>query len=345
MKVAVLGTSGYTGLVLLRLLSRHKGVSDIVPVSSSNPGKDIRVVDPGLWRGIVGRMITTGGKLISIEEAYDTTPDVVFAALPQLQSATLMLPFAEKSVLIDLSADLRIKKSARFQRAYGSPPPQRDLLKCSVYGLCEWYREEIRKTDVIANPGCYPTATLLPLLPLVEEGVVGGSIVVNALSGMSGAGKKAQPNYLFCERSENAGAYLPGKKHRHEPEIEEQLLELNSSISLLFTPHLAPMRRGIAATTVAELLKSISDNEIAAIFERFYGKSPFIQINRERIPQTGDVWGSNRCDIGWHQEGDKLILFSVIDNLVKGASGQAVQNMNIRFGFDESTGLELNGEL
>lgn len=345
MKVAVLGTSGYAGLILIRLLGRHSGVTDIIPVSSSKPGEDVRLIDAGISADIIAKMPTTEGKLISIEEASDMAPDVVFAALPQLQSATTVLPFADKSIIIDLSADLRIKEHSRFQKAYGALPPQKDLLDQSVYGLCEWYRDEIRQADIIANPGCYPTAVLLPLLPLAQEGAIKGSIIANAMSGISGAGKKIQLNYLFCERAENAGAYLPGKKHRHEPEMEEQLLRVCPSVSLLFTPHLIPMRRGIAVTTVAELAGPSSEQEIGSIFQRYYTHSPFVQPHGGRIPQTGEVRGSNRCDIGWQIEGNRILLFSAIDNLVKGGSGQAVQNMNIRCGFEESEGLQQTGEL
>jgi N-acetyl-gamma-glutamyl-phosphate reductase len=338
MKAVVLGSTGYTGLVLLRILLEHPDVSSILPVSSSKAGRKVTDIDAGLNSGQLNKFAESKEKLITIDEAAAAGPDVVFAALPHLESARICSPFLGSTVVIDLSADFRIKNRESFKRAYGSPPPRPDLLAGAVYGLVEWYREEISKADLIANPGCYPTVVLLPLLPLLKEGVIGGDIITSAISGISGAGRKARVDYLFCERSENAGAYAPGKSHRHVAEMEAELQNIDKDASLIFTPHLAPLKRGMTVTTVAELLNV--ERDILAIYEKYYSDSPFIKLITGRIPETRDVWGTNRCDIAFKVEGEKVLLFSVIDNLVKGAAGQAVQNMNIRFGLAEQRGLK-----
>ncbi|RKX81699.1 MAG: N-acetyl-gamma-glutamyl-phosphate reductase [Spirochaetes bacterium] len=349
MKTAVLGISGYTGLLLLRILHEHPNIESIIPVTSSHIGEDIRSIDHGLSDTILDKLKLTEGRLVSIDDAAGFKPDVVFAALPHLKSAKLLEPFFGKSIVIDLSADFRIKDPSVFKKAYGEKPPREDLLPETVYGLCEWNREKIKHTDIIANPGCYPTATLLPLLPLLKEKLISGTIITNAISGISGGGKKAVLNLLYVERSENASAYLPGKSHRHQPEIEAEIKSIDKSSDILFTPHLVPLKRGITVSTCADIRssdkKGISDSRLKDIYESYYGYSPFIRIRGTDIPETRDVWGTNRCDIGWRIEKGKILLFSVIDNLIKGASGQAVQNMNIRVGFNESAGLRINGEV
>jgi N-acetyl-gamma-glutamyl-phosphate reductase len=352
MRAAVLGATGYTGLVLLRLLAEHPQVDDIVPVSSSQPGEAVDSIDPGLSPAIATKLRSTGGKLAAVEEAARLAGkpgiDVVFSALPHLKSAEVCAPFLGKSVVVDLSADFRFADPAVFEAVYGHAHPRPELLTQAVYGLAEWHTERIRTADIIANPGCYPTATLLPLLPLARAGLVDGTVVANAISGISGAGKKERVDLLYCERAENAGAYNPGRGHRHAPEIEGELKAVRGSLSLLFTPHLAPLKRGMCVTTVVRLAKdppAEGAGSIGEVLRAAYGGRPFIRLTGSRVPQTRDVWGSNRCDIGWQREGDHLMLFSVIDNLVKGASGQAVQNMNLRFGFDEAAGLPMHGEL
>ncbi len=345
MRVAVLGTSGYTGVILLRSLIEHPNVDEIIPVSTSHAGEFVGVIDGGISEKTLKKFQPTGEKLVSVSEATNFNPDVVIAALPHLKSAEICSPFYGKSVVIDLSADFRIKDANVFRRAYGEEPPRKDLLPEAVYGLCEWYRDKIKEADIIANPGCYPTATLLPLLPLVREDIIDNQVVTNAISGISGAGRKQSLNLLFVERSENAGAYSPGKSHRHQPEIEGELKVENGDMELFFTPHLAPLKRGIVATSFAMLKKSMDVSDIEAVYKKYYGDSIFVRLRGDVIPQTGDVLASNRCDIGWRIEGNALFLFSAIDNLVKGASGQAIQNMNIRFGFREDAGLRINGEV
>jgi N-acetyl-gamma-glutamyl-phosphate reductase len=344
MKAAICGTSGFTGLILMRLLTHHPHIEEIVPVSSSQEGKRVSEIDPGLGTDASNKTDVTGGLCVSIEKAVSLQPDVVFGALPHLASADLLTPFFGQSVVIDLSADFRIKDPVIFEKAYGSPPPKPELLHDAVYGLTEWYREPVKKADIIANPGCYPTAALLPLLPLLKEGIIRGKCIVNAISGISGAGKKLKENLLFCQRTENCGAYSPGKTHRHTSEIEQEAKAINPDTDVFFTPHLAPLKRGMTVTTAIPIEKEISDNDIDNIYQHYYAGCPFIII-RSDIPQSQDVWGSNRCDISWYREDNILMLFSAIDNLIKGASGQAVQNMNIRFGFKETSGLTIHNEL
>jgi N-acetyl-gamma-glutamyl-phosphate reductase len=352
MKAAVLGATGYTGLVLLRLLGRHPDVRGIIAVSSSQPGEPVRAIDPGLSAEVEAKMAGSGGKLSPLSDAVKAAEsgdlDVVFSGLPHLKSAEICGPFFGRCVVIDLSADFRFGDAAAFQKAYGSPPPRPDLLSKAVFGLAEWHGDTVRTADIIANPGCYPTCTLLPLLPLAREGLLTGAVIVNAISGISGAGKKERMDLLYCERTENACAYNPGTSHRHAPEIAKELQAAAAGLSLLFTPHLAPLKRGMCATTAVQLTRvpdETGPNSIRGIYEKYYGGRPFISLAGSRIPQTRDVWGSNRCDMGWQREGGSLLLFSAIDNLMKGASGQAVQNMNIRFGLEEAAGLPAGGEL
>jgi N-acetyl-gamma-glutamyl-phosphate reductase len=349
MKAAVFGATGYTGMVLLRILAEHPEVSEVLAVSSSQAGAQVRGIDPGLPVDIGIKV--KGGVLSSVEDAVAAAArggiDVVFSGLPHLTSAKVCAPLFGKTVVIDLSADFRLRDPAVFQAAYGSPLPRQDLLPGSVYGLAEWYTDAIRKADIIANPGCYPTCTLLPLLPLARAGLVKGTAIVNAISGISGAGRKEKIELLFCERAENVSAYNPGTGHRHAPEIAQELTAASPGLSLLFTPHYGAIRRGMAVTTVVELARepaASGPGSVEAILTEAYAGRPFVSF-AGRIPQTRDVWGSNRCDIAWKREGKHLMLFSVIDNLVKGASGQAVQNMNIRFGIPETAGLRTAAEL
>ncbi|MDR1315446.1 MAG: N-acetyl-gamma-glutamyl-phosphate reductase [Spirochaetales bacterium] len=351
MKAAILGTTGYTGMILLRLLAGHREITEILPGSSSHAGMALCDTDYGLSSSVLSSSVllkTRGreGRLLSVEEVVAAKPDVVFAALPHLASVKVCAPFFGNTPLIDLSADLRLKDPLLFERTYGEKPPRPDILERAVYGLAEWFTADIKRADVIANPGCYPTATLLPLLPLSRAGLLKGLVITSALSGISGAGRNVKQAYLFCERSENTCAYSPGRVHRHQPEIRQGLDSVaGSGLDILFTPHLVPLKQGMAVTSVAELTRPLGSDEVEAVYREAYGDRPCVRLTGDRIPETLHVRGSNRCDIGWHIEGDRIILLSVIDNLWKGASGQAVQNMNIRFGFAEAEGLSLHGEI
>lgn len=345
MIAAILGISGYTGMVLLRILSQHPHIKEIIPVSSSKAGDKISSTDSGIGKAALEKTAHCNNCMTDIAYAETRKPDVVFAALPHLASAVVCDPFYGKSVVIDLSADLRIKDHALFEKAYGQMPTRPDILKNAVYGLSEIYNDEIKKGDVIANPGCYPTCTLLPVIPLAKKGYLKGNIITNALSGISGAGKKAAMGNIFSERTENTCAYLPGKTHRHYTEIKTELTAFDSNLDIFFNPHLVPLKRGMHVSTVAELQQGVSEEQIAEALKEAYSDKPFIVLKGNALPETRDVWGSNRCDIGWQIQDRMVLLFSVIDNLMKGASGQAVQNMNIRFGFEESAGLNLYGEI
>jgi len=340
MKAAVIGATGYTGMVLLRLLENHPAVKEILPVSSSKPGQKIWAEDPGMGQ-ILTRYNLCQGEFLTVDQAVALKPDVVFAALPHLESAKICEPFFGQTVVIDLSADFRIKDRSIFLKAYGQEPPRPDLLDKAVFGLAEWHTQAIKKADLIANPGCYPTCSLTPLLPLYKDGIVSGLPIINALSGISGAGKKAAINNLFTERGENTGAYAPGRTHRHSQEIETELGFIIPGQQVIFNPHLVPLKRGMEATIVVDLVKGKTGEDVLKSWKNAYDGRPFVQIVQGRIPQSLDTWGSNRLDMGFHVEGEKLIIFSVQDNLMKGASGQAVQNMNLRFGLAETSGLPL----
>jgi N-acetyl-gamma-glutamyl-phosphate reductase len=326
-------------MVLLRLLETHPEVDHIIAVSSSKPGAAVSGEDPGLGT-LSAKYDITGGVFVSVEAAAALAPDVVFAALPHLASATVCAPFFGKAVVIDLSADFRIKDRAVFAQAYGQEPPRPDLLDKAVYGLAEWHTDAVKKADLIANPGCYTTCSLLPLLPLYRAGLVEPRAVINALSGISGAGKKIDQKYLFTELTESVQLYSPGRKHRHTQEIETEL-GFVAPARVLFNPHLVPLKRGMEATIVVDLKpgKSLADAEKA--WADAYAGRPFARHIGARLPASAQVWGSNRCDWAAVQEGESLVISSVLDNLVKGASGQAVQNMNLRFGLAETAGLSV----
>jgi N-acetyl-gamma-glutamyl-phosphate reductase len=342
MTATVLGVTGYAGSLLLRLLLDHPQVSAIIPVSGSRAGEPLAAALPG-FADVASNKIGDG-RLSSAAAAARHATDVVFSSLPPLSSAAGAAPWFDSAVVIDLAADFRIKDHALFASAYGSPPPRPDLLPRAVYGLSEWHRGAIGDAPIIANPGCYPTAVLLPVLPLAAAGLLCGSVIATAMSGVTGAGRKVAEQYLFTELSESLTAYAPGRSHRHHPEMISELRSVADDLDLLFIPHLVPMRRGLAATTVVTLREPALESAVTEILEQAYGGAPFVKLTGERIPATADVWGANRCDIGWRVSGRQLVLFSVIDNLVKGAAGQAVQNMNLRFGLPETSGLPLHAE-
>lgn len=334
MKALVLGATGYTGMLLMRILSNHPAVERITAASRSLAGNPVAGYDPGLDAECYHRIEPLGADPAAMAPHGF---DVVFSALPHGASAELCARFASHAVVIDLSADFRFTEEARFRAAYGHERPYPHLQKQAVFGLTEWQRAAVKHADLIANPGCYPTASLLPLLPIVEAGLNRGMVHIAAMSGISGAGKKETIDLLFCERTENVNAYNPGRKHRHQAEIEEKL-----RTPVLFTPHLVPLKQGMAVTTTVQVADAA--RAIEAIRTR-YAQEPFVQLCGETPPQTRHVRGTNRIAIGWRVEDDHIILMSVIDNLWKGASGQAVQNMNVRFGFEERAGLSAHGDL
>lgn len=362
MKATVLGCNGYGGMLLLRILASHPEIDTVIPSSRSLAGTAIETADPGLPHRYVADG-TIAPTVLAPEEALGESTDVVFSALPHGASAEVCRSILGRVPVIDLSADFRFRDESRFQSAYGTPRPAPAFQDDAVYGLVEWYRHTVASASIIANPGCYPTATLLPLLPVVTANRVAGPIVVTAMSGITGAGKKAKVNTLFGERSENVNAYSPGTGHRHHAEIAEQVAVRIDGLSprstaeasassdagvpdqsqqILFTPHLVPVKQGMAVTTVVSTENPEAVGE--ALRER-YEDEPFIELTGTRPPETREVRGTNSIRIGWRYERGAVILMSVIDNLWKGASGQAVQNMNVRFGFPETTGLLRTGDL
>lgn len=342
MKVVIVGSTGYTGMMLVRILASHPEVESIVPVSRSSAGTSVREIDPGLGEAALARLRQTDGRFVALDDAKPDAADVVFSALPHGAAAALVGPLVGTVPVIDLSADFRIMSADRYESVYGTTHPHPELIEHAVYGLTEWRREEIARAALVACPGCYPTATLLPLLPFAD--VVRSPAIVNAISGISGAGRKEKTDLLFNERSENVNAYAPGRAHRHVPEIEQELARAGEGPQILFTPHLAPMKQGMFVTIVAELTAPVSQQEAEARIDAAYADAPFVGRSPRGIPQTRDVRNTNRCDLGVVVHGERVQLFAAIDNLYKGASGQGVQNMNVRFGLDESTGLRSNGE-
>jgi len=336
-KVSVVGGSGYTGIELLRLLTLHTNV-DIQHITSRNDaGRYVYEVYPSL-RGVLGH------KFVNPDEINLKESDLVFFATPNgvaMKYAKDLINDGTK--VIDLAADFRIKDIKEWEQWYEMQHQCPDILEKAVYGLPEVNREKIKNAQLIANPGCYPTAIQLALIPLLKLGLIDPlSIIADVKSGISGAGKKNQVDLLMTEASENFKAYsLIG--HRHKPEIEENLSK-NSPLGkakILFVPHLLPIARGIHATIY---VNCIEDFDPSIIFNKFYDKEPFVDVMQANsCPDTKSVRGSNMCRISFYKVPDtkQLVILSVIDNLVKGAAGQAVQNMNIMMGWQESLGLEL----
>ena len=333
-KAGIVGGTGYTGVELLRLLCQHPQVELTAITSRKEAGMPVADLFPSL-RGRVDLAFT------SPEDAPLDRCDVVFFATPNgvaMQKARALLDAGVR--VIDLAADFRIQDIAEWQRWYGMEHACPDLVAEAVYGLPEINRERIRTARLVANPGCYPTAVQLGFLPLIEAGVVDTSwLVADCKSGVSGAGRKAETHILYAEATDSFKAYaVPG--HRHWPEIRQGLARMaGHAVGLTFVPHLTPMIRGIHATLYARLTREV---DLQALFEGRYEAEPFVDVLPAKAhPETRSVRASNLCRIAVHrpQGGDTVVVLSVIDNLVKGASGQAVQNMNLLFGLDETTGL------
>jgi N-acetyl-gamma-glutamyl-phosphate reductase len=335
LKTGIVGGTGYTGVELLRLLAGHPEVELSVITSRSEAGRDVADLFPNL-RGCLDIRFTEP----DIRALTDC--DVVFFATPNGTAMTMAPQLIEAGVrIIDLAADFRLKRAAEWEEWYGMPHACPEFLRQAVYGLTEVNRSAIREARLVANPGCYPTAVQLGFLPLIEQRVIDVEhLVADAKSGVSGAGRKATTGTLLCEASENLKAYaVPG--HRHLPEIRQGLeLAAGQPVGLTFVPHLTPMIRGIHATLYAQLRDP--DRDLQALYEARYGNEPFVDVMTVGAhPETRSVRGVNQCRIAVHQpqRGGVVVILSVIDNLVKGAAGQAVQNMNIMFGLDETSGL------
>ena len=339
LKVGIVGGTGYTGVELLRLLSTHAEAEVVMITSRAEDGVAVDELFPSLRGAMDLRFSTPDVKLLA-------TCDVVFFATPH-NVAMNMVPelLAAGTRVIDLSADFRITDADLWSKWYHETHVCPDVLATAVYGLPERNAEKIRSAKLIACPGCYPTAVQLGLIPLLEEKLVDPSrLIVSAASGVSGAGRQAKIDNLFTELSESFKAYGVGG-HRHLPEIEQELaLAAKGPVGLTFTPHLLPQVRGIHATMYAEMIDpAVPLDEIQFLFEKRYADAPFVDVMPlGSTPQTRTVRGSNMCRIALYrpQNRDTLVVLSAIDNLVKGASGQAIQNMNLMFGLPETMGLQ-----
>jgi N-acetyl-gamma-glutamyl-phosphate reductase len=336
-RVGVVGATGYAGAELVRILTGHPDVELTVITSRQYSGEMFDSIYPSM-----------AGSVNLICEEFEADhicekADVIFMALPHKLPMELVPGLIKKGKkVIDLSADFRFHDVAKYE-AYYQPHTASDMLERSVYGLCEIYYDQIKRASLIGNPGCYPTSVLLPLIPLVKSKLVDiHTIIADSKSGVSGAGRSLLVATHFCEANESLKAYKVAE-HRHNPEMEEILsLESKQDINITFIPHLVPMSRGMLSTIYADLLKGVSYKDIQNCLSSFYSGSPFIRICSEgTFPDTLHVRGTNYCDIGFKLDlrNNRLILISAIDNLVKGAAGQAVQNMNIMLGLDETDGL------
>lgn len=340
-RVGIIGATGYAGQEIVRILSNHPQAEIVTLASHSYAGKPYSSVYPN-HRSIHDVVCAEEDMEELAEQA-----DVIFLALPHgLASAKVTEEILKKCKIIDLGADFRLKDPAVYKQWYKTEHHGKELLaKEAVYGLCEWNREQIRTTRLLANPGCYTTCSILSLSPLVAEGMIqNDSIIIDAKSGVSGAGRGAKLENLYAEVNESIKAYGVGT-HRHTPEIEEQLsYAANRPVRLNFTPHLVPMNRGILVTAYASLKKDVSYEEVKAVYDRYYEKERFVRVlPKDVCPQTKWVEGSNYVDVGFKLDPrtHRIIMMGAMDNLVKGAAGQAVQNMNLLFGEDEAEGLRM----
>ena len=348
-KIAIVGASGYSGEELVRLLLHHPHAELVAVTSRQNAGKTLAQVFPKFASHPISKTLHFSEPKV---ELLARQADAVFLALPHGVAAEYAVPLLDAGcTVIDLSADFRLRSPDIYKEFYTHDHPAPGLLAKSVYGLPEIYREQIRKASLIASPGCYPTSILLPVMPLLQAGLVKpNGIIADSLSGVSGAGRKAEADYLFCECNESVRPYgVP--KHRHLSEIEEQLsLAAKTPVTLQFTPHLIPVNRGILTTLYLAPEKHFSteaqmtalNEKISVCYKKSYGREPFVRLlEGKNLPDTKNVTGTNVIEIAWRLDPrtGRLIVMSAEDNLLKGASGQAVQSMNILCGFPETAGL------
>jgi N-acetyl-gamma-glutamyl-phosphate reductase len=330
MKVGIINVTGYTGVELARLLYQHPKVELASVTGRSAAGKKLSDVFPHL----ADIDLTIEAELGKVELA--------FSAMPHKDSAKEVIPLIKKGVkVVDISADFRLKDASLYQRWYGFSHPAPQLLAEAVYGLPELHRAEISSAKLIANPGCYPTSAILALAPAVKAKLIGADIIIDSKTGISGSGRSLNLDSHYAEANEDTSAYaLEG--HRHLPEIAQELTLVNpQSFSITFVPHLVPMTRGILSSCYAPLAKKMGEKELKKLYKDFYKDEPFVRVS-DAPPHTKHTWGSNLCLVypTIDPRANRLVVISVIDNLVKGAAGQAIQNMNIMLGLPETTGLE-----
>ena len=339
-KVGIIGATGYAGGELVRLLLGHKEAEIKWYGSRSYVDQKYAKVYQNMFQLVDDRCLDD-----NMEEMAKQV-DVIFTATPQGLCASLVNDdILNKVKVIDLSADFRIKDAAVYEEWYGIEHKAKQYLDEAVYGLCEINREAVKKARLVANPGCYPTCSILSIYPLLKEGLIDPStVIIDAKSGTSGAGRGAKVNNLFCEVNENMKAYGVAS-HRHTPEIEQELsLAAGEPMTISFTPHLVPMQRGILVTAYASLKREVTWEEVKAVYDRYYDKERFVRVLEQDVcPQTRWVEGSNYVDVGFKIDPrtKRIIMMGAMDNLVKGAAGQAVQNMNLVFGLDEAEGLRM----
>ena len=339
LKIGIYGASGYTGQELLRLLLRHPEAEVVALTSRRFKGIPISDVYP-IFVGLTNLIFHDASP-----EDVASVADVIFLALPHgvsMKVSPIFLKTGKK--VIDLSADFRLRDVKSYEQWYGKHTAQ-DIIEQTVYGIPELYRDAVRKARFVANPGCYPTSVILGLAPVLKEKWIdSASIIVDAKSGTSGAGREPQVGSLFCEVNEGFKAYKIGQ-HRHTPEMEQELSRLaGHDIRISFTPHLLPINRGILSTIYATLQKDVTTAELLDLYQAFYRGEKFVRVySVGTFPNISSVRGSNYCDIGivTDKRTKRVIIISAIDNLVKGASGQAIQNMNLMCGISEETGLDM----
>lgn len=344
LRCSVVGATGYTGVELVKILLRHPRVQ-LSALTTRQEGRiPLERLIPGFPKtGSQRRVACNEVRKFSFAEVRKKS-DVVFLALPHTEAMDWAAKFLRAGkIVIDLSADFRIRSAAVYEKWYGVSHRQKKLLKQAVYGLPEFYREGIRKADLIANPGCYPTGVCLGIVPLLRDNLVEPhSIIVDAKSGVSGAGKKLNPATQFCEVDENFYAYKVNR-HQHTPEMEQVLSDAShEEIHLTFVPHLLPLNQGILSTIYLRKRSGVRVQEIRESFKQAYEKEPFVRLLAEgEFPALRNVQRTNFCEIGFTSEPDQdeVIVITAIDNLIKGAAGQAVQNLNIRTGIPEEEGL------
>jgi len=340
LNVAVFGASGYAGVELLRLLHLHPEVKVTLATSEKSAGKSVNSLFPHLTA-----YEHTVFEHMDVEGVQTDRADLFFLALPhKTAQKTAASLFRKGKRVIDLSADFRLRNPQVYEQWYQTPHTEKAVLKKSIYGLPELYRAKIRRAKLVANPGCYPTGAVLGLIPALRKGLVEPEkLVIDSKSGVSGAGRAGRQELIFCEVSGGFKAYSLAV-HRHTPEIEQELSAVSgSNITLDFTPHLVPMNRGILTTIYAQLVnKKTTLKEIHAVYRRAYAKEPFVRVLPiGEYPFTKNVQGTNFCHVGLqiNPRTNRLLVVTAIDNLTKGAAGQALQNMNIMMGYDEMTGI------
>ena len=337
-KVSIAGATGYTGIELLRLLVKHPEVEIVTLTAESHAGKNIAEVAPSL-KGWVDQT------LVKLSSDVAQKCDVLFLALPHTTSMKHVPELLQSNCkIIDLSADYRLHEAEVYGEWYKTPHLNPELLNQAVYGLPELHRKKIKQAQLVANPGCYPTGAVLALAPLMQvDWADASSIIVDAKSGVSGAGRKLSPATQFCEANESVAAYGLGE-HRHTPEIEQELSGLSGkTITVSFSPHLMPMTRGILTTAYVSLKQKMDRQTLHDHFSKFYKSERFVRVlEAGQYANTAHVAGSNFCDIGVQVDtrNQRAIVTSAIDNLMKGASSQAIHNMNLMLGIDETTGLD-----